>query len=114
MPELLFSYGTLQLEKVQLESFGRILKGEKDSFSSYKLISLEIKDPKVLEQSQQKFHPIAVYTGNRQDTIEGVVFEISKEELAKADAYEVDDYKRIEVKLDSGKKAWVYVSKDNA
>jgi len=27
---LLFSYGTLQLEKVQLENYGRLLKGERD------------------------------------------------------------------------------------
>ncbi|HAO29187.1 MAG TPA: UDP-N-acetylmuramate--alanine ligase, partial [Chryseobacterium indologenes] len=27
----LFSYGTLQKEQVQLETFGRILQGEKDT-----------------------------------------------------------------------------------
>lgn len=31
MNEYLFSYGTLQLEKVQIESFGKILKGPKDT-----------------------------------------------------------------------------------
>jgi len=112
MTELLFSYGTLQLEKVQIESFGRVLKGEKDSLSSYKLTSLEIKDEKVLAQSQQKFHPIATPSTNVKDKVEGVVFEISKEELLKADSYEVEDYKRIAVDLDSGKKAWIYVSKE--
>lgn len=112
MQHLLFSYGTLQLEKVQLESFGRILKGEKDSLSNYKLSSLEIKDKNVLEQSRQPVHPIAMITHNPEDKIEGVVFEISTDELLRADAYEVEEYKRIAVKLDSGKKAWVYVAKE--
>jgi hypothetical protein len=38
------------------------------------------------------------------------VFTISKEELLLADNYETDDYKRIKVKLQSGKEAWVYVA----
>lgn len=114
MPELLFSYGTLQLEKVQMESFGRILKGEKDSLSGYKLLSFEIKEEKVLQQSGQQYHPMAIPSQNRNDKIEGVVFEISSEELLKSDFYEVKDYKRIATTLDSGKKAWVYISAEHA
>lgn len=114
MQHLLFSYGTLQLEKVQLESFGRILNGEKDVLRGYQISTLEIKDKNVLEQSRQAFHPIAILTGNPKDKIEGVVFEISTEELLQADAYEVDDYKRVAAPLDSGKKAWVYVAKEKA
>lgn len=112
MPELLFSYGTLQLEKVQLESFGRILKGEQDSLSGYKLVSLEIKDEKVLAQSQQPFHPMAVPSADENDKVQGVVFEITNDELLKADHYEVSDYVRILVTLDSGKNAWIYVSRE--
>ena len=111
MAELLFSYGTLQLDKVQLESFGRLLKGAKDSLSGYKLASIEITDKKVLEQSGQKSHPIAIRTGNLHDKIQGVVFEITPDELYKADAYEVEDYQRFLVTLDSGKSAWIYISK---
>lgn len=48
---LLFSYGTLQLEQVQLETFGRLLKGEKDVLSGYKITMLEITDPEVLEKA---------------------------------------------------------------
>lgn len=39
MTELLFSYGTLQLEKVQLESFGRVLKGTKDAMTKGRVTS---------------------------------------------------------------------------
>ena len=38
-----------------------------------------------------------------------MVFEITADELAAADAYEVADYKRVEIMLLSGKKAWVYI-----
>lgn len=38
-----------------------------------------------------------------------MVFEISEAELAAADEYEVDDYRRIAVPLRSGATAWVYV-----
>jgi len=37
------------------------------------------------------------------------VFEITEDELASADRYEVADYKRIAVRLKSGTDAWVYV-----
>jgi len=110
MTEYLFSYGTLQLEKVQLESFGRILDGTKDSLKGYKLTSLEITDENVLKQSEQKFHPMAVPSDSMSDKVDGVVFEVTSEELLQADKYEVADYKRISVTLESGKKAWIYIS----
>ena len=110
MNEYLFSYGTLQLEKVQIESFGRRLHGTKDSLPGYRLEQLKIIDKDVLAKSEQQYHPIAVVSNNIHDKIEGVVFEITGEELLQADKYEVADYKRISVTLASGKKAWIYVS----
>jgi hypothetical protein len=62
MPNL-FSYGTLQKEQVQLETFGRLLQGEKDILSGYKLNMLEITDPEVLRKSGQKYHPILEFSG---------------------------------------------------
>ena len=109
MKHNLFSYGTLQLEKVQLESFGRRLKGDKDVLHGYKLSYVEIKDESVLSKSEQKYHPIAIKTNNAKDTIEGTVFEITELELHQADNYEVDDYMRVKETLKSGKEAWVYV-----
>jgi gamma-glutamylcyclotransferase (GGCT)/AIG2-like uncharacterized protein YtfP len=107
--ELLFSYGTLQLEKVQLESFGRLLKGEADDLLGYRLDMLQITDMAVLETSRQEFHPIAKETGNPTDRITGMVFEITEDEMKAADKYEVADYKRVQGNMASGKKAWVYV-----
>jgi hypothetical protein len=57
MPHLL-SYGTLQKEQVQIETFGRILQGDQDILTGYRLEMLEITDPEVLRKSSQKFHPI--------------------------------------------------------
>ena len=108
--ENLFSYGTLQLEKVQVETFGRKLLGQLDRLVGYKLESITITDPKVIETSGMTEHPLLVYTGNSQDFVEGTVFEITLKELQQADLYEVDDYKRIETVTKSGKKTWVYVS----
>lgn len=105
----LFSYGTLQKEQVQIETFGRILKGEKDVLKGFKLEMLEITDPEVLRKSNQKYHPILVFSGNVEDEVEGVLFEVTEEEILKADEYEVDDYKRIETVFKSGKSGFIYV-----
>ena len=111
--ELLFSYGTLQNTPVQVETFGRELDGSKDQLLGYRLEMVEIKDADVVELSGESHHPIAINTGNDADQIDGMVFEITAEELAQSDEYEVDDYKRVMGKMKSGKSAWVYVSASN-
>ncbi|WP_420573017.1 gamma-glutamylcyclotransferase family protein [Kordia sp.] len=105
----LFSYGTLQLEKVQLESFGRKLLGEKDTLVGFKLKQLRITDEAVLAISQEEFHPIAIQTNNTDDHISGTLYKISEKELQQADRYEVSDYKRVEATFQSGKKGWIYI-----
>lgn len=112
MTEHLFSYGTLQDEKVQKELFGRLIDGSKDKVGGYKLSTIEIRDESVLETSNQKVHLIAVPSGDKDDEIEGTVLAISKEELQVADDYETDDYKRVLVTLESGKSAWMYIAVD--
>lgn len=108
----LFSYGTLQLEKVQLENYGRLLKGKKDSLSNYKLGKLRITDEEVVMKSGKEYHPIAIKTGNPNDRIEGIILEITDEELHETDNYEVSDYQRVLETFSSGQKAWVYIAKD--
>ncbi|MBR0938734.1 gamma-glutamylcyclotransferase family protein [Bradyrhizobium jicamae] len=106
---LLFSYGTLQLESVQLSSFGRRLAGRRDAIPGFKKTVVEVTDTDVLAKSGERFHPIVVPTDDRNETVDGMVFEITAEELAAADRYEVSDYKRVAVVLCSGLKAWVYI-----
>ena len=110
--EYLFSYGTLRQQNVQLESFGRILDGAEDTLEKFTLKEIEIKDLDVLKVSDKKFHPILSYTGDENDKVIGTVFKITSDELLKADAYEVNDYKRVEVILRSGTKSWAYVEKN--
>lgn len=110
--ENLFSYGTLRYERVQKETFGRKLDGKNDVITGYVLKKLEITDPGVIAKSGENVHSIIEFSGNSQDDrIPGMVFQISPEELAHADKYEVADYKRVRVALLSGTTAWVYVSK---
>ena len=107
--EKLFSYGTLQHETVQLANFGRKLEGRKDKLPGFELSMIEITEPDVIATSGEAFHPIVTYTGNLADAVEGMVFDVSVKELRHADAYEVSDYKRVAVRLDSEVSAWVYV-----
>jgi gamma-glutamylcyclotransferase (GGCT)/AIG2-like uncharacterized protein YtfP len=106
---LLFSYGTLQLDEVQLSSFGRLLEGQADAMVGYRQSQIEITDPEVIKTSGKRFHPIVEASDNSDDEVQGKVFRITEAELRAADAYEVAEYKRIEVALRSGNTAWVYV-----
>jgi len=50
MQELLFSYGTLQKEKVQMELFGRLLTGSNDVLEGIKSLPLESKTNPFFQQ----------------------------------------------------------------
>ncbi|WP_416878722.1 gamma-glutamylcyclotransferase family protein [Litorimonas sp.] len=106
---LLFSYGTLQLPQVQIDTFGRLLDGEADELLGFSKTMMEITDPAVLVSSGARFHPIVARSNNSSERITGIVFDMSDEELEKADSYEVSDYKREIVDLASGRSAWLYV-----
>jgi gamma-glutamylcyclotransferase (GGCT)/AIG2-like uncharacterized protein YtfP len=114
MQENLFSYGTLQNERIQMKLFGRLLNGRKDILTGYKTSVIEIKDKLFLSKSEQKEQLTAVFTNNKNDFIEGTVFEISEEELFSADKYEPDNFNRLKVELESGKNAWVYAADEAA
>lgn len=106
---LLFSYGTLQQEGVQLSTFGRPLAGDPDALLGFELSLVQIEDPAVVAASGKTHHPIVKFNGNAQSRVPGTVFEITDAELAQADDYEVDAYKRVVAQLASGGQAWVYV-----
>ena len=108
MPHL-FSYGTLQQDDVQRATFGRLLSGRADVLPGYAQDMVAIDDPEVVATSGKTHHPIVKHSGVATDRVAGTVFEISDAELAQADAYEVDAYRRVAVALASGLQAWVYV-----
>jgi hypothetical protein len=107
--EYLFSYGTLQLEAVQMATFGRRLAGTSDALPGFELATLKIKDPAVIAISGKAQHTIARFTGRESDEISGTVFQVMPDDIQNADRYEVDACKRIAVTLRSGVRAWVYV-----
>jgi hypothetical protein len=110
---LLFSYGTLRLPQVQVARFGRELAGRPDALLGFRLESVTITDASVVADSGSDQHPVAVRSGDLGDAVDGTVFELTAEDMAAADAYEVDDYRRVEADLRSGTKAWVYVDAAN-
>ena len=105
----LFSYGTLQQRDVQLANYGRELAGKPDSLIGYRVEPLEISDPDVVRISGKAIHTIARFSGEAADRVTGTVFELTESEMNATDAYEVDVYGRVEVILESGRTAWVYV-----
>jgi len=107
--ERLFSYGTLQLEAVQLSTFGRKLVGTPDELPGFAQSMMKIEDAAVVATSGKTHHPIVAFTGRESDAVAGTVFQITREELLNADKYEVAAYTRIAAVLRSGVRAWVYV-----
>jgi gamma-glutamylcyclotransferase (GGCT)/AIG2-like uncharacterized protein YtfP len=107
---LLFSYGTLQHEDVQQKTFGRRLVGEKDLLLGYEPSLVKIPDPAVAKRLGRTHHDNVTATGDDWSTVQGMVFEVTDDELAKADRFEAEfAYRRINGALASGKEAWVYV-----
>jgi gamma-glutamylcyclotransferase (GGCT)/AIG2-like uncharacterized protein YtfP len=107
--ELLFSYGTLRQPEVQRATFGHELNGRPDAIVGFELGYVTITDPHVIATSGSDRHPILRPTDRPDAAVEGMVFAINEADLAAADDYEVDDYRRVAVPLRSGEQAWVYV-----
>jgi gamma-glutamylcyclotransferase (GGCT)/AIG2-like uncharacterized protein YtfP len=99
----LFAYGTLQEKDVQEDLFGRILEGTPETLIGYELNEIQIE-----EEFGIVHYPIIMETNDSNDTISGIVYEVSVSELHQADLYEGKHYKRVEVQLQSNQKAWAY------
>ena len=107
---LLFSYGTLQDERVQVGTFGRKLRGQRDWLPGFERQLVSITNPRVVAGSGQSHHANARYTGLGEHRVDGTVLDVTEAELTAADAYErTSGYTRISVTLASGARAWVYV-----
>lgn len=109
--EHLFTYGTLQLEEVQLDTFGRKLEGRPDVLPGYRLVTIRIEDADFVAKSGSAEHRNLKFTGNASDFVEGRVFDVTREELEKSDSYEPEGYERVLVQLQSGTSAWIYLDK---
>jgi hypothetical protein len=105
---LLFSYGTLQQEAVQLATFGRRLRGEPDELVGFVAALREVKDPAFVAASGKRMHAIVRFDGNDESRVRGTALEVTDAELAEADRYEPEGWTRMAATLASGRQAWVY------
>ncbi len=102
--EHIFAYGTLNDTTIQLKLYNRKLKGTPDQVKQYYLSSITVNENNILNT-----YPIAIYSGKQSDVISGMVYEITPQELAATDIYEGAEYKRVQVLLQSGVRAWIYI-----
>jgi gamma-glutamylcyclotransferase (GGCT)/AIG2-like uncharacterized protein YtfP len=94
----LFAYGSLLRPDIQETLFGKRLFGTMDTLVEYEKGIVEI-DGKTFNTAWPKEGSL----------IDGIVFELTDEELVRTDAYEGEPYTRTKVELMSGREAWVYV-----
>jgi len=113
MKEYLFSYGTLQKEKVQMDLFGRTLTGLADVLTCYKMSAIKITDTAFLSNGEETYQKTLVASGDKSDRVSGTALEVTGSELLIADSYEPANYKRVSVRLESGKAAWIYIAVGN-
>lgn len=107
---LLFTYGTLQIGDIQLATFGRLVRGERDEVVGCARQVITVDDPEVMAATGRAEHMNLQFNGNANARVAGTVLELTDAELAEADRYEkLAAYARREVKLASGRTAWAYV-----
>ena len=99
----LFVYGTLTTDEALKNVIGRDVLGipaRLDGYDGSKTITIENESYPVAEK-------------NTECSIQGLLVEITPEELEKLDAWETDAYRRKEVELTNGIKAWIYLNKNS-
>ncbi len=82
---LLFSYGTLQQEDVQLSTLGRRLEGTKDELLRFERSAVRIEDPQVVASIGKTHHANVTFNGSEDSRVPGMVFAITDAELARID-----------------------------
>ena len=99
----LFVYGTLAIGETLKNILDRDVPGipvRLDGYDGSKMVIIESESYPAAEK-------------NIECSIQGLLIEVTSEELEKLDVYETDAYKRKEVELTNGKKAWIYLNKNS-
>lgn len=109
--EQLFSYGSLQQERVQLSTFGRTLAATPDVLKGYRTVRIEITDRTATAAAGAEYYLDAQKSSIESDCIAGMRLDVTRHELEQADVYEASaNYVRVRVRLESGHDSWLYVS----
>jgi gamma-glutamylcyclotransferase (GGCT)/AIG2-like uncharacterized protein YtfP len=95
----LFCYGTLREARVQHRVFGRVVGGLRDALDGFELGAISV--------DGARYRAVRPGGGGR---VEGLALRLTEQDLPNADAYETDAYKRVEVRLVSGRRAFVYIA----
>jgi hypothetical protein len=107
---LIFSYGTLQREGVQVATFSRRLPARPAMLAGFVLSRVTDDRVELSARGKPAFHANVVASGRADSRVSGSVLEVTNADLALADKYEHSaSYVRIAVQLVSGENAWVYV-----
>ena len=114
MLTLVFSYGDLKRPEIQLAIVGRRLRGWADDLLGCEIVEIPIEDPEVAAGTGKTHHQDLKFDGSDTKGVEGMVFEVTREELERIDAFEARfDYVRITGQLASGDQVWVYVHRSS-
>lgn len=106
---LLFSYDTLRSQDLQLQHYGRKLEGIEDTLSGYTLKDSTVNGVSMNRNSNTNSPQIAIKSQEKNGKIEGMVFEMTGEELVEADKMAAPNSIRILATTDAGVEVWVYV-----
>jgi len=74
---LLFSYGTLQHENVQLSTFGRLLQGQRDELPGFEPSLVQIEDPQVVAASGETHYANVTFNGRNDSRVSGTIGEMT-------------------------------------
>ena len=111
---LLFSYGSLQQQDVQLATYGRLLNGQQDALIGFAPSRVKIKDTEVAQRLGMTHHANAV-PSDGDARVTGSAYEVTEDELRATDEYERPFlYRRVLAPLASGREAWVYIHTPDA
>ena len=100
---MLFVYGTLTEWFTRKDVLDRDIPGTPAILDGYDGSNMVI--------IENESYPAA--EKNTEYSIQGLLVEVTPEELEKLDVWETDAYRRKEVGLTNGKKAWVYLNKNS-
>lgn len=104
--EHLFTYGALRVPETQRALFGRVPGSREEVLSGFRLDHRAHPGPH--EGPLARWRALRA-TGDPLDKVVGLVLQVTETELDAADDFEMMEFARREVVVDSGLRVWVYV-----